>query len=294
MKISIFGAGNVGSNIASQAILLDIADEICLIDILDDFACGKVLDLSQSACVFDKDIKIYGGNNPELIKNSDICIITAGIARKQGQSREDLAKINLKIIAEISQNIAKFAPKSLILVVTNPLDEMVYFAQKFSGFDKKRVFGMAGELDNARFKFYLSQFLNTKISQTKTAICGTHNENMICLNSNIQDEISDENLEKINFSTINGGAKIVELTKTSAYFAPASGVCKILFSIYSQKPVFVTAFDGDLPIGKMAILDKFGVKEFIELKINDKEKEKLKFSIEKLKNSIEQLNKGVI
>ena len=155
MKIAIIGAGNVGASIASLLIAQQMCDKIALIDINSNLAKAKAIDLAQMALALGQKTRVIGGNEYELLSNYDIVIITAGVARKDGQSRAELAKINANIVYEASKNVAKFAPNSTIIVVTNPLDIMVYIACKASGFDRSKVIGMAGELDSARLKFAL-------------------------------------------------------------------------------------------------------------------------------------------
>ena len=236
MKIGIIGAGNIGANVAYGLICSEFSDkisQIALVDIVENLAIGKALDLSHASAVFEKDIKVIGGSDYNILSGYDIVVITAGQTRKAGQSREDLLKINAKIVAEISSKIANIAPNSVIILVTNPLDFMVYVAYKSSGFPKNRIIGMAGELDSARLKCEISNLKNEKISQMKASVVGFHNDKMEILKDEIfidnkKVEFSGKEFDEISQNTKNCGPKIVNLLGTSAFLAPASGIVKII------------------------------------------------------------------
>lgn len=228
MKIAIIGSGNVGSAITYGLICRNLGiEKIALIDIIDDFARGKAFDLSHAASAFNSDISIIGGSDYEMARGCDIVVITAGKPRKIGQSRSDLLKDNTKVVFESARKIAKISPNAIIIVVTNPLDKMVYAAMLGSKFSPKRVLGMAGELDSARLRYEISKENGKKISQIKSCVLGTHDENM---QISWQDEVvSDRN--SVEENTKNSGAKINELSGNSAYYAPAAGTINMIEAI---------------------------------------------------------------
>ena len=182
MKIAIIGAGNVGANAAALLIARNVAKKIALVDIAKNPTLGKALDLNHMAALLENDTKIKASDEYKIIKNADICVITAGMPRKEGQSRADLLATNASIIKHASKQIAKYAPKSVIIVVSNPLDAMTFCAYKASGFERGKVFGMAGELDSARLRFEIAQHFGLKNSECKGQIYGEHGENMSAIN----------------------------------------------------------------------------------------------------------------
>ena len=290
MKIAIIGAGNVGASIASLLLSRQMCDNIALIDINSNLAQAKAIDLSQMAIALSQSAKVVGGDNYELLKDFDIVIITAGVARKDGQSRSELAKINASIVADSSKKIAKFAPNSTIIVVTNPLDIMVYVAYKSSGFNKRKIIGMAGELDSARLKFALQNYLNKDMKNSKSCVIGMHNDNMICLSS---ENLSSNEFENIKYQTINGGALIVKLMNTSAFYAPAAGVINICQAlIYGDlKPLSCSVLDDNLvAFSRLVKIDKNGVKKLLELNLEQKDREILDKSIDEFIININNLN----
>ena len=196
MKIAIFGAGNIGAAVANNLIVSDSLsqkiDSIALVDAVERIARGKALDLAHTAAVYERDLRISGSTQPGDIADAGIVVITAGHARKAGQSREELFGSNAAIVAQCARDAAKYAPNSIIIVVTNPLDLMVYAALQASGFAKERVIGMAGELDGARLKFELTRASGKEISSMRSAIVGPHSEEMIALKNELGFEISDE------------------------------------------------------------------------------------------------------
>ena len=290
MKIAIIGAGNVGASIASLLLSRQMCDNIALIDINSNLAKAKAIDLSQMAIALSQSAKVVGGDSYELLKDFDIVIITAGVARKDGQSRSELAKINANIVADASKKIAKFAPNSTIIVVTNPLDIMVYVAYKSSGFNKSKIIGMAGELDSARLKFSLQNYLNKDMKDSKSCVIGMHNDSMICLSS---ENLNSNELENIKSQTINGGALIVKLMNTSAFYAPAAGVINICQALIygNPKPLSCSVLDDNLvAFSRLVKIDKNGVKELLELNLEQKDREILDKSIDEFIININNLN----
>ncbi|WP_096027243.1 lactate/malate family dehydrogenase [Campylobacter lanienae] len=290
MKIAIIGAGNVGASIASLLISKQMCDEIALIDINQNLANAKAIDLSQMSIALGLDIMVVGGDDYQILSDFDIVIITAGVARKDGQSRAELAKINANIVAQASSKIAKFAPNSTIIVVTNPLDIMVYVAFKASGFNRKKIIGMAGELDSARLKFALKNHLDTSVTDSKSCVIGMHNDDMICL---VDENLSIDEYENIRSQTINGGAKIVKLMNTSAFYAPAAGVINICQALINEdsKVLSCSVLDDNLiAFSRLVKISKDGVKEILELNLKPKDREILDKSIEEFIIYIKNFN----
>ncbi|TWO30115.1 malate dehydrogenase [Campylobacter lanienae] len=290
MKIAIIGAGNVGASIASLLISKQMCDEIALIDINQNLANAKAIDLSQMSIALGLDIMVVGGDDYKLLSDFDIVIITAGVARKDGQSRVELAKINANIVAQASSQITEFAPNSTIIVVTNPLDIMVYVAFKASGFNRKKIIGMAGELDSARLKFALKNHLGTSVTDSKSCVIGMHNDDMICL---VDENLSIDEYENIRSQTINGGAKIVKLMNTSAFYAPAAGVINICQALINEdsKVLSCSVLDDNLiAFSRLVKISKDGVKEILELNLKPKDREILDKSIEEFIIYIKNFN----
>jgi len=279
MKISLVGAGNIGSTLASLLIAKGAASEISLIDIDENLAIARKSDLEAMAVILGSEVKIAASENYEIAQNSDIVVISAGIARKVGQSRDDLLKINAKIVAEISAKIAKFAPNSIIIMVTNPLDFLVFVAYKCSGFPKNRVIGMAGELDTARAKISYAALHGISPKEAKIRVFGTHNEGM-----KFECE-KDAKFEQISRETIDGGARIARLCGNSAFIAPAAGVLKLILAIQNGGNVIASVLDeNEIPFGREISLGAAGVKEIVNNEIYGSiEVSKIKEMISKFK-----------
>ena len=237
-KISLIGAGQIGGTLAHLIGLKELANEVVLFDVASGIAKGKALDIAQSSSVDGFNVKFSGTDNYEDIKDSDVIIITAGVPRKPGMSRDDLLGINLKIIKQVAEGIKKYSPNAFVICITNPLDVMVMAFQKYSGLPTNKVVGMAGILDSSRFKLFLSLELNVPVKEIHAMVMGGHGDTMVPLprftkisgkplNELVkQGKISEERLESINQRTRDGGAEIVKyLEKGSAFYAPAaSGV----------------------------------------------------------------------
>ena len=262
MKISVIGAGNVGASAASAILLRGIADEIALVDIFGDVARAKAIDLSQSAAVFGLDASVAGGDDFELVKDSDIVVVTAGSPRKEGQTREDLLLKNAGIVKGTVEKIAKFAPNCVIINVTNPLDALTYLVYKTSGFDKSRVLGMAGELESARLKYEISQKTGLKNSAFSAHSIGSHNDDMVALQSNVSVDLGGE-FDAVAQEAKTGGAKIVKLLGTSAYYAPGAAAAKMCEAIKtgSEQWLSCCVIEGECAGGRLVKLGKGGVRE---------------------------------
>ena len=298
-KISLIGAGQIGGTLAHLIALKELAD-VVLFDVAEGIAKGKALDIAQSSGVSGFNSSIIGTNNYEDIKNSDVIIITAGVPRKPGMSRDDLLGINLKIIKQVAEGIKRNSPNSFIICITNPLDVIVMALQKYSSLPTSMIVGMAGILDTSRFKYFLSQELKIAINKINSIVLGGHGDTMVpTLNHTIIDgksltkllkdkEISPEKLSSIIDRTRKGGAEIVKLLeKGSAFYAPAaSGVDMAESYIKDSKKTLPCAvyLNGEynvkgLYVGVPVVIGKNGVEKIVEIELNDQEKDNFKKSV---------------
>jgi len=283
-KVSVIGAGNVGANCAMYLAGRNICD-VVLVDIIEDMPAGKGLDLSQAGPLVGYDIFVQGSNDFADIKDSDMVIVTSGLARKPGMSREDLLKANADIIRSVTENIVKYAPNSYILMVANPLDLMTYHAAAVSKFPKNRVFGQAGVLDSTRFRTFVAMELNVSMSDIQAMVLGGHGDTMVPLPQYttvggipITELISQERIEAISQRTRMGGGEIVKLLKTgSAYYAPAMASTQMAEAVLLDRKRVLPAsayatgqygIDG-LYIGLPVVLGAEGVEKILELKLDD-------------------------
>ncbi len=291
-KISLIGAGNIGTILAYSLSRKQIGD-ITMIDIVDGLAKGKCLDLAQSFPVDNINIKVEGTTDISKIENSSAVIITAGIARKPGMSRDDLIETNFSIMDHIGKAIKELCPAAFVICVTNPLDAMVWSLKKISMINPKMIIGMAGVLDSSRFRYFLSEDLNISVENIHTLVLGGHGDTMVPLLDytsvsgiplkNLIDEgiINKKRIEKIIDRTRNGGGEVVALMKnSSAFFSPACSAIEMLESyIYDQKKLLPCSayLDGeygfkDIFIGVPIIIGKNGVEKIIELQLSDESK----------------------
>ena len=296
MKISVVGAGNVGASIAYALCMRELCDEIALVDIFGDVARAKAIDLAQSSCVFNAKTSVCGGDDFVLIEGSDIVIVTAGSPRKEGQTREDLLLKNAVVVKQTAQKIAEFAKNAVIIVVTNPLDVMVWTAHKFSGFSKNKVIGMAGELDSARCRYELALLKDKDASKLRAKIVGAHNDEMIVAQENISLNLSGSELETLKKETSTGGAKIVKLLGTSAYYAPAAAAVKMCEMIVGKSDEIISAsvlIDDELSCGRLVRLGRDGLKEILELNLDEDEQEQLNKSEAEIRKNIKFLKENL-
>ncbi len=308
-KIALVGAGNIGGTLAHLASLKNLGD-VVLVDVNDGVSKGKALDISQSSAVEGFSAKISAGNDFSLIENSDVVIVTAGIARKPGMSRDDLLATNTSIIKSVGENIKKFAPNSFVIVITNPLDAMVYVMQKVSGLPKNKVVGMAGVLDSSRMSYFLSEEFNVSIDNVHSCVLGGHGDTMVPLirystiaGIPIPDMLkmgfsSAQKIAEIVQRTRDGGAEIVKLLGSgSAFYAPATSAIEMAESyLFDKRKILpiATNLQGeyglqDLYIGVPAIIGKNGVEKIIELQLNSEEKTMFDNSVEAVKKLIAEI-----
>lgn len=298
MKISILGAGNVGGTTAMRLAQEGLGD-INLIDIAGGLACGKAFDLQDSRAITKLNYNVYGWRDIKKIKNSDLIVVTAGLARRPGMTREELLNKNAAILKDICNDIRDLATDAIVIIVTNPLDLMTYFALKTTGFDKNRLFGMGNSLDAARFSNLVAEELNVSPVDVDSCVIGIHGEGMLPLPklTNIKGVALDEflNEEKINDlvkRTVNRGAEVVSLLGSgSAFYAPSAAIAEIVKVIVKdqKRTICVCAYlNGeygikDACIGVPARLGKNGIEEIIELELDKEEKEILIKSAANLK-----------
>ena len=306
-KVSVVGAGNVGATTA-QRIYEKGHSDVVLVDIVEDMPQGKALDLLESGPVIGTDAKIIGSNSYDETSNSDVVVITAGIARKPGMSRDDLLLTNMKIVGSVTEEIAKRSPNAILVIVSNPLDAMVQHAYKIIGFPKERVVGMAGILDTARFRSFLAAELNVSVTNVSAYVLGGHGDSMVPLIGStsvggvpVSSLIKPDRLEEIVQRTRDGGAEIVSLLKTgSAYYAPSAASAQMVESILLDKKEILpcAAFlEGEYGINNLYAgvpikLGASGVEEIIQVDLTEEESIALKNSADSVQELIEIMEKN--
>jgi malate dehydrogenase len=306
-KVTVIGAGNVGATAAQRLSEKELCD-VVLVDIVEGVPQGKSLDLTEAAPIEKHDAHLIGANDYEATKDSDIIIITAGIPRKPGMSRDDLISTNAGIMRTVTTEAAKLSPNAVIIVVSNPLDAMCQVAFEASGFPKNRVIGMAGVLDSARFRAFISMELNVSVENTHAFVLGGHGDTMVPLprfstvaGIPITELMPEERINALVDRTANGGAEIVGLLKTgSAYYAPASAAVEMAESILKDKKKILPCAAylqgeygySDLFIGVPVKLGKDGIEEVIEIELTDEEKaalDKSAAAVQELKDLLKTL-----
>tara|TARA_B100000965_G_C19537918_1_gene734234 strand:+ start:103 stop:1038 length:936 start_codon:yes stop_codon:yes gene_type:complete len=292
MKVTVVGAGAVGASCAEYIAIKNFISEVVLLDIKENYAEGKAMDLMQTSSLNDFDTKIVGSTNDySKTANSDIAVITSGIPRKPGMTREELIGINAGIVKSVSQELLKFSPDVILIIVSNPMDTMTYLTHKVTGIPKNRIIGMGGALDSARFKYRLAEALDCPISDVDGMVIGGHSDKgMVPLtrlatrNSvRVSDFISDDRLDKVLNDTKVGGATLTSMLGTSAWYAPGAAVSALVHSIACDKrKIFPCSvmLDGeyglnDLCIGVPVILGKNGIEAIVEIDLNENEKNAL-------------------
>ena len=298
-KISLIGAGNIGGTLAHLIATKELAD-VTLFDVAEGLAKGKALDIAQSTAIDGLNINLVGTNDYKDIKNSDVIIITAGVPRKPGMTRDDLLGINLKIIKQVAEGIKKNSPNAFVICITNPLDIIVMALQKYSKLPTNKIVGMAGILDTARFKYFLSQELQVSVKEIESLVLGGHGDTMVPMpnytkvsGKPLSQMIKKEKLDSIVDRTRKGGAEIIKLLeKGSAFYAPAaSGVEMAESYIKNLKKTLPCAayLNGeygvkDLYAGVPVIIGKNGVEKIVEIDLSSKEKEQFNLSIKAVQN----------
>ena len=310
-KIALIGSGQIGGTLAHLVGLKELGD-IVLFDIADGIPQGKALDIAESSPISTFDTNIIGTSSYEDIKDADVCIVTAGVPRKPGMSRDDLLSINLKVMKSVGDGIKKYAPNSFVICITNPLDAMVWALQKYSGLSPENVVGMAGVLDSGRFAYFLAEEFNVSVKDVQTFVLGGHGDTMVPLvrystvgGIPIPDLVkmgwsSQKKIDQIVQRTRDGGAEIVALLKTgSAFYAPAASAINMADSyLRDQKRIIPCAANlsgqyglKDIYVGVPTIIGNKGVEKIIEINLNEIEKLNFSKSIESVKNLIDACKK---
>jgi malate dehydrogenase len=305
-KVTVVGAGNVGATTAQRLAEKELCD-VVLVDIIEGVPQGKALDLAEAAPIEKHDAHLIGTNDYDASENSDIVIITAGIPRKPGMSRDDLLSTNAGIMKSVTKQVAKLSPDAVIIIVSNPLDAMCHVALETSGFPKNRVMGMAGVLDSARFRAFIAMELNVSVENTHAFVLGGHGDTMVPLprystvaGIPITELMSKDRINALIDRTANGGAEIVSLMKTgSAFFAPASAAVEMAESILKDKKKILPCaayLEGEYGINNLFIgvpvkLGANGIEEIIQIDLTDEEKTALQKSAEAVADLVEALKK---
>ena len=307
MKVSIIGAGNVGSSCAEYISLKSIASEVILLDIKKGLAEGKALDLSQTSTTLGFNTRIIGATNDfSLTSNSDVVVITSGVPRKPGMTREELIGINAEIVKSVVDKILSNSPNTIIIVVSNPMDTMAYLALKVSGLSKNRIIGMGGALDSSRFKTYLSIAMNKPASDIQGMVIGGHEDTtMIPLTRlatyngiPVSDFLSNQKLSDISNSTMVGGATLTKLLGTSAWYAPGASVSYLVDSILNDQKKIIPCsvfLDGeygqkDICIGVPCVIGKNGIDSILEIELNNDET----FKFNKSSEAVRKMNDALV
>ncbi len=307
MKVTVVGAGNVGATCADVLAYREIANEVVLVDIKEGVAEGKALDIWQKAPINLYDTRTIGSTNDyEKTAGSDVVVITSGLPRKPGMSRDDLISTNAGIVKTVTENVVKYSPDAIIIIVSNPLDVMTYQAHISSKFPRSRVMGMAGILDTARYRAFLAEELNVSPKDIQAVLMGGHGDTMVPLpryttvgGIPVTELIDEEKLNAIIERTKFGGGELVKLMGTSAWYAPGSAAAQMVEAIIKdQKRVFPVCIKlegeygiDDCYLGVPVVLGKNGVEKVIELKLNDEEKALLETSRHHVLEVMNVLNK---
>ena len=311
MKITVVGAGAVGASCAEYIAIKDFVSEVVLLDIKEGFAEGKAMDLMQTASLNSFDTNIVGSTNDySKTADSDICVITSGIPRKPGMSREELIGINAGIVKTVSSSLLEHSPDTILIVVSNPMDSMTYLVHKTTSIPKNRIIGMGGALDSARFKYRLAEALEAPTKEVDGMVIGGHSDKgMVPLISKatrngekVSDLLSADRLEKVKQDTKVGGATLTALLGTSAWYAPGAAVSALAESIIrDQKRIFPCSsyLDGeyglnDICIGVPVVLGKNGIEEIVEIDLEPSDMDHLKESAEGVRKTNNLLNLSLI
>ncbi len=308
-KIAVIGAGNVGATTAQRLAEAELAKVVALIDVVDGVPQGKALDMLEAGPVYGYDTQILGSNTYEIAQDAEIVVITAGMPRKPGMSRDDLLDVNRKIMTDVCQNIKKVAPNSLIIVVSNPLDAMCHVALEVTGFPSNRVIGMAGVLDTARFRTFIAEAADVSVEQVNAFVLGGHGDTMVPLvryttiaGIPITDLLPADTIAAMVQRARDGGAEIVKYLKTgSAFYAPSASVVEMIESIVKDKKkilpcaAYLTGQYGvnNLYVGVPVKLGANGVEQILEIKLTAEEREQLQISVDDVASNVANLKKAM-
>lgn len=289
-KVTVVGAGNVGATCANVLVTTGVADEVVLIDIKEGLSEGKTMDIMQTANILGLNTKMVGVTNDySKTADSDVVVITSGIPRKPGMTREELIGVNAGIVKSVTDSVLKYSPNAIIICVSNPMDTMTYLIHKTSGLPKNRIIGMGGALDSARFKYFLSQALNANPNEIEGIVMGGHGDTtMIPLTRYaayrgipVSELLDAETLKQIAADTMVGGATLTKLLGTSAWYAPGAAAAQVAAAVIHDQKRMITCSallegeygEKDLCIGVPCILGRNGIEKIVEFDLNDEEKE---------------------
>ena len=305
-KVALIGAGNIGGTMAHLCVLKGLGD-VVLYDVIDGLPQGKALDLLQSAPIENFDAQIIGTTKYEDIAGADVCIVTAGIVRKPGMSRDDLVGTNAKIMRQVAQGIKTYAPDALVIVITNPLDAMVTLAKRATGFPKNRVVGQSGILDSSRYRTFIAQELKVSVASVSAVVLGGHGDDMVPVRSScqlsgvpIEKFISSQRLDEIETRVRNAGGEIISLLKTgSAFYSPASAAIRMAQAyLLDKKELFPCAayLEGEYGVkgyyfGVPVMIGAGGVERVIEMELSPQEKKAFEKSLARVKESVQAMDK---
>jgi malate dehydrogenase len=305
-KIALIGAGNIGGTLAHLCALKQLGD-VVLFDVIDGLPQGKALDILEAAPIEGYDINLTGTTKYADVTGADVCIVTAGIARKPGMSRDDLLGINCKIMKDVSENIVKYAPNAFVIVITNPLDAMVTLCKRLTGFPKNRVVGQAGVLDSSRYRTFIAQELNVSMRNVTAMVLGGHGDDMVPVRSYcqvggqpVEQLIPAKRLEEIEQRTRQAGGEIVALLKTgSAFYSPASAAIQMAEAyLFDKKQILPCAayLEGEYGIkgvyfGVPVVIGAGGIERVVELKLSDKEKQEMQVSVSHVQELVTAMDK---
>lgn len=303
-KVTVVGAGNVGATVAQYIVEKEFAD-VVMVDIIEGLPQGKGLDLLEATPIEGYDVQVLGSNSYQETQNSEIVVITAGLARKPGMSRDDLLLKNAEIVGEVVDQVVEYSPNAILIVVSNPLDAMTQLALKKSGFPKDRVIGMAGVLDSARFRSFIAQELNVSVENVQAFVLGGHGDTMVPLprystvaGIPITELLPPQRIEALIRRTREGGAEIVSLLKTgSAFYAPGAAVAEMVEAILKDKHKILPCcvyLEGEygikgLCVGVLVKLGRQGIEEIVQIRLNPSEEEGLRRSAQAVKELVEKL-----
>lgn len=301
-KVTVVGAGNVGATCANVLVTCGIADEVVLLDIKEGVSEGKAMDIMQTASILNLNTRLTGVTNDySATEGSDVVVITSGIPRKPGMTREELIGVNAGIVKSVTEQLLKHSPNAVIICISNPMDTMTYLIHKISGLPKNRIIGMGGALDSARFKYFLSLALGANATEIEGIVIGGHGDTtMIPLTRYAayrgipaSSLLPAEQLEKVAADTMVGGATLTKLLGTSAWYAPGAAAAQVCAAVLHDQKKLISCsalLDGeygekDLCIGVPCILGKNGIEKIVEFDLNDKEKELFKASAEAVRKT---------
>ena len=288
-KVTVVGAGNVGATCANVLVTTQVADEVVLLDIKEGVSEGKAMDIMQTANILGLNSRLTGVTNDYArTENSDVVVITSGIPRKPGMTREELIGVNAGIVKSVTENVLKHSPNAIIVCVSNPMDTMTYLIHKISGLPKNRIIGMGGALDSARFKYFLTLALNANANEVEGIVIGGHGDTtMIPLTRfaayrgiPAESILSAEKMEKVAADTMVGGATLTKLLGTSAWYAPGAAAAQVCAAVLHDQKRMISCSallegeygESDLCIGVPCILGRNGIEKIVEFDLNDKEK----------------------